>query len=62
MEKKAKRSKLPEKAARVPSIQLERKAQLVRDYLAHVSFAGSICGSMAPLAFFCHTQCQGGTP
>jgi hypothetical protein len=36
MEKKTKRSKLPEKGVRVPSIQLERKAQLVRDYLAHV--------------------------
>jgi len=45
---KTKQSKLPEKAARVPSIQLERKAQLVRDYLAHVSQKQAASGLIRP--------------
>jgi hypothetical protein len=37
VDEKKKRSKLPEKAVRVPSIQLERKAQVIRDYLSYLT-------------------------
>jgi hypothetical protein len=36
VDEKTKRSKLSEKAVRVPSIQLERKAQAIREYLAYL--------------------------